>query len=73
LFVFPKLKSVLKERLLESVKDIKEYSLAQLRGISKDALQECFQNWKKCCEQCIKSVGRGVPEREKKSQQLQSQ
>ena len=46
LFLFTKLKSVLKGLQFESV-EIAEYSLADLHSIPKEAFQKCFQNWKK--------------------------
>jgi hypothetical protein len=55
-FLFTKRKSVLKGRRLESGEEIKETSLAELRNIPKKAFQECFQNWKKLWEGCMKSA-----------------
>jgi len=46
IFPITKLKSVLKGQF-ESVEEIKENSLAELRAILKEAFQECLQNWKK--------------------------
>ena len=40
-----------------SLKEIKENSLAGLCSIPKEAFQECFQNWKKCWEWCVKVEG----------------
>ena len=56
-FLFTKLKSVMKGRQLQSVKETKENLLAELCCIPMQACQECFQNWKKCSEQYIKSGG----------------
>jgi transposase len=53
-FIFTKLKSVLKRRRLESVGEIEENSLVQLRSIPEEAFQGFFQKWKKRWEQCIK-------------------
>jgi transposase len=58
-FIFTKLKSVLKRRRLEYVKEIEEISLVQPRSIPEEAFQECFQKWKKRWERCIKRL-RGV-------------
>jgi len=52
--LFTKLKFVLKGRHFASV-EIKEDLMAELCSIPKEAFQECFQNWKKHWEQCIKS------------------
>ena len=45
-FLLTKLKPVLKGQF-ESVGEIKENLLAELRSILKEAFQECFQNWEK--------------------------
>jgi len=45
-FLLTKLKSLLKGQF-ESVEEIKENSMTELRTILKEAFQECFQNWKK--------------------------
>jgi hypothetical protein len=42
---------------LSLVEEFKENSLAALRSIPKKAFQECFQNWKKRWERCIKCGG----------------
>jgi hypothetical protein len=42
---------------LSLVEEIKENSLTELRSIPKQAFQECFQNWKKRWERCIKRGG----------------
>ena len=56
-FLLTKLNSVLKGQRFESVEEVKENLLAEIRSIPKEAFQECFQNWKKHWEQCIKSGG----------------
>jgi hypothetical protein len=54
-----------------SDEDIKETSsLAELCSTPKQAFQECFQNWKKCWQQCLKSGGEYFEG--DKAQQLQS-
>ena len=53
-FLFPKLKSVQKRRRFESVEEIKENSLVQLRSIPEETFQECFQKWKKRWERSTK-------------------
>jgi hypothetical protein len=37
----------------EPVENIQKNSPAKLRAIPQKAFQKCFQNWKKCWEQCI--------------------
>ena len=56
-FLFPKLKSTLKGRRFQTVEEIKENSLQDLRGIPQNTFQDAFQNWKKRWERCIKSGG----------------
>jgi len=52
-FLFPKLKSTLKGHRFQTIEEIKENSLQDLRAI----LQNTFQNWKKHWERCINSRG----------------
>jgi len=51
--LFPKLKSTLKGRRFQTIEEIKENSLPDLRAIPQNA----FQNWKKRWERCINSRG----------------
>jgi hypothetical protein len=56
-FLFPKLKSTLKRRRFQTVEEIKENSLQDLRAIPQNTFQDAFQNWKKRWEWCINSRG----------------
>ena len=56
-FFFPKLKSSLKGRRFQTVEEIKENSIRDLRAIPQNTFQDAFQNWKKRLERCIKSGG----------------
>ena len=56
-FLFPKLKSSLKGRRFQTVEEIKEYSLQDLRAIPQNTFQDALQNWKKRWERCINSRG----------------
>jgi transposase len=56
-FLFPKLKSTLKVRRFQTVEEIKENSLQDLRAILQNTFQDVFQNWKKRWEWCINSRG----------------
>ena len=56
-FLFPKLKSTLKGRRIQTVEEIKENSLQNLRAIPQNTFQDAFQNWKKRWELCINSRG----------------
>jgi hypothetical protein len=56
-FLFPELKSTLKVRRFQTVEEIKENSLQDLRAIPQNTFQDAFQNWKKRWEGCINSRG----------------
>jgi hypothetical protein len=57
-FLFPKLKSNLKGYRFQTVEQIKENSLQDLRAIPQNTFQDAFQNWKKKrWEQYINSRG----------------
>jgi hypothetical protein len=56
-FLFTTLKSVPKGWRFEPDEEIQQNSLADLRSIPKEAFQECFQNWEKRWERCMKSGG----------------
>jgi hypothetical protein len=51
-FLFPKPKSTLKGRRFDTIEEIKENSLRNLKAIPKQAFQDFLQNWKKR-ERCI--------------------
>jgi transposase len=56
-FLFPNLKSTLKGRRFQTVEEIKEISLEDLRAIPQNTFQDEFQNWKKRWERSINSRG----------------
>jgi len=56
-FVFPKLKTTLKGRRLQTIKEIQENAIRELRAVTESAFQEAFQQWKKRWERCIASRG----------------
>jgi len=56
-FLFLKLKSSLKGRRFQTVKEIEENSIRDLRAIPQNTFQDAFQNWKKRWKRCIKSGG----------------
>jgi len=56
-FLFPKLKSTLKGRRFQTIEEIKENSLQDLRAIPQNTFQHAFQNWKKRWERCTNSRG----------------
>jgi len=56
-FLFLKLKSSLKVRRFQTVEEIEENSIRDLRAIPQNTFQDAFQYWKKRWERCIKSGG----------------
>ena len=56
-FLFPKLKSSLKCRRIQTVEEIEENSIRDLRAIPQNTFQDAFQKWKKRWARCIKSGG----------------
>jgi len=55
-FLFPKLKSTFKGRCFQTIEEIQENVIRELRAITESAFQEAFQQWKKW-ERCIASGG----------------
>jgi len=56
-FLFPKLKSSLKDRRFQMVEETEENLLQDLRAIPQNTFQDALQNWKIRWEWCIKSGG----------------
>ena len=56
-FLFPKLKTTLKGRRFQTIEEIGEKAIIELRAIKESAFQEAFQQWKKRRERCIGSRG----------------
>jgi len=56
-FLFTKLKSTPKGRRFQTVEEIKENSLQDLRAIPQNTFQDAFQNWKKRWDWFINSRG----------------
>ena len=46
-FLFPKLKTTLKERRFQTIEEIQENAIRELRAITESAFQEALQQWKK--------------------------
>jgi transposase len=57
LFLFPKLKTTLKGRHFQTIEQIEENAIRELRTITESVFKEAFQQWKKCWEWCIASRG----------------
>jgi len=53
-FLFPKLKTTLKGRRFQTMEEIQENAIRELRAITKSAFQEAFQQWKKHWERCYR-------------------
>ena len=56
-FLFPKLKTTLKGRGFQTIEEIQENAIRELRAITESAFQEEFQQWKKRWERCIARTG----------------
>jgi hypothetical protein len=56
-FLFPKLNTTLKERLFQTIEEIQENAVRELRAITESAFQEAFQQRNKGWERCIASRG----------------
>jgi len=56
-FLFLKLKSSLKGRQFQTIEEIEENSIRDLRAIPQNTFQDALQNWKKIWERCIKGGG----------------
>ena len=54
-FLFPKLKTTLKERRFQTIEEIQENAIRELRAITESAFQEALQQWKKHWERFIAS------------------
>ena len=55
--LFSKLKTTLKGRRFQTIEEIQENVVRELRAITQCAFQEAFQQCKKCWVQCITSRG----------------
>ena len=56
-FLFPKIKSALKETRFESVDAVKAKATQLLNSLTQDDLQHCFQQWKIRMERCTDREG----------------
>jgi transposase len=56
-FSFPKLTTTLKGRRFQTIEEIKENAIRELRAITESAFQKAFQQWKKRWERYIASRG----------------
>ena len=56
-FLFPKPKTNLKGRRFQTIEEIQENEIRELRTITESEFQEAFQQWKKSWERCIACEG----------------
>ena len=56
-WLFPKLKSPLKGKRFQITDEIKENMMGQLMAIPTEDFAECFEEWKRCWENCVRSQG----------------
>ena len=54
-FLFPKLKTTLKEHRFQTIEEIQENAIRELHAVTEREFQEAFQQWKKFWERCITS------------------
>jgi transposase len=56
-WLFPKLKRPLKDSRFDSREDIMRNAMKELRSLSEEAFQKCFQQWKERWAKCVESQG----------------
>ena len=57
LLAFPKTKSPLKGKRIQTVNEIQDNTTGQLMAIPTKDFAECFEQWKRCWENCVRSQG----------------
>jgi hypothetical protein len=56
-WLFPRLKTPLKDSRFDSREDIMRNATKELRSLPEEAFQKCFQQWKERSAKCVKSQG----------------
>jgi len=56
-FLFPKIKEILKGRHFDDIGDIRSNTMAALKAIPQNQFQNCFEGWTRRCNWCIASQG----------------
>jgi hypothetical protein len=56
-WLFPRLKTPLKDSRFDSREDIMRNATKELRSLPKEAFQKCFQQWKERWTKCVASQG----------------
>jgi len=57
-FLFPKIKEILKGRDFDDIDDIRSNTMAALKAIPQNQLQNCFEGWTRRWHRCIASQGK---------------
>ena len=57
LLACPKTKTPLKRKRFQTINEIQENTLGQLMAIPTKRFAECFEQWKRCWENCVKFQG----------------
>jgi len=57
IFLFPKIKEILKGRHFDDIDDIRSNTTAALKAIPQNQFQNCFEGWARCWHRCIASQG----------------
>ena len=57
LFLFPKMKEILKRRHFDDIDDIRSNTVAAVKAISQNQFQNCFEGWTRLWHQYIASQG----------------
>jgi hypothetical protein len=57
LFLFLKIKEILKGRHFDDNDNIRSNTMAALKVIPQNQFQNCFEGWTRCWHQCIASQG----------------
>jgi len=56
-FLFPRMKRGLKGKCFQNVEEVREETTEALKAITLQEFQDCFEQWKKQWDKCIKSQG----------------
>ena len=53
IFLFPKIKEILKGRHFGDIDDIRSNTMAVVKAIPQNQFQNCFEGWTRCWHRCI--------------------
>jgi len=54
-FLFPKIKEILKGRHFDDIDDIRSNAMAAVKAIQQNRFQNCFEGWTRRWHQCVVS------------------